>query len=174
VRTRILLLAILFGMTAFCPCLRAEQDKIAEMQGRFDRESNSVRRVKLFEKLGDEQLARTRTVSTADDYRTVAQILETYRNNARIALDSLRKQHPNAEKQLSGYKQLQMHIYKGLREVDEMLLVFPADLRPPLQLVREDLLTMDQELLHSIFPHRPTKPSNKDAPLPDAPSQEKP
>jgi hypothetical protein len=161
-------------MPAFSPSSSAEQDKIAEMQGRFDRESNSVRRVKLFEKLGDQQLAKTRTASTADDYRAVAQILETYRNNARIALDSLRKQHPDAEKQLSGYKQLQMHIYKGIREVDEMLLVFPADLRPPLELVRQDLLAMDKELLHSIFPHRPAKISKKDAPPPPAPSEEKP
>ena len=169
---RILFASVVFALGTLSGPAFAEQDKIAEMQARFDHESNSVRRVKIFEKLGDEELARTRRVSTADDYRTVAQILETYRNNARLALDLLKQQHPNAEKQLSGYKQLQMHIYKGIREVDETLLASPPDLRPPLELVRQDLLAMDNELLHSIFPHRPAKIPKKDAAPPADPSQE--
>jgi hypothetical protein len=172
-RTCILFLAVALGLAPFSEA-PAEQDKIAEMQARFDRESNSVHRVKLFEKLGDEELAKTRNVSSADDYRAVAQILETYRNNARIALDSLKKQHPDAEKQLGGYKQLQMHIYKGIRELDETLLVSPPDFKPPLELVRQDLVDMDKELLHSIFPHRPIKIGKKDAAPAPVPSQEKP
>jgi hypothetical protein len=172
-RSCILFLAVVFGLAPFSGA-PAEQDKIAEMQARFDREPNSVHRVKIFEKLGDEQLAKTRSANTADDYRAVAQTLETYRNNARIALDSLKKQHPDAEKQLGGYKQLQMHIYKGIRELDETLLVSPPDFKPPLELVRQDLLDMDNELLHSIFPHRPIKTGKKDVPVVPAPSQEKP
>ena len=61
--------------------------------------------------------------------------MEIYRNNARTVFNALKKEHPNAERQLSGYKQLQIHIHKGIREVDESLLVSPAEFKPPLMLV---------------------------------------
>jgi hypothetical protein len=52
---------------------------------------------------------------------------------------------------------LQIHIHKGIREVDESLLVAPSDFRPPLLLVRQDLSSIDDELLVLIFPRRPTE-----------------
>ena len=83
--------------------------------------------------------------------------MEDYRDNARTVFNALKKEHPNAERQLSGYKQLQIHIHKGIREVDESLLVSPAEFKPPLTLVRQDLASMDDELLVMIFPRRPVE-----------------
>ena len=60
-----------------------------DLQARFDHESNSVHKAKLFEKLGDEQLAETRRASRASDFVTVGQVMEKYRDNARVALDAL-------------------------------------------------------------------------------------
>src|SRR5262249_2594977 len=108
-----------------------------------------------FERLGDEQFSDARQASQNHDYKTVAEVMERYRNNARSALNALKKEHPNAEKQLSGYKQLQIHIHRGIREVDESLLVSPDEFKPPLNLVRQDLASMDDELLVLIFPRRP-------------------
>jgi hypothetical protein len=130
-------------------------DRLSELQARFDRETNSVRKAKLFERLGDEQFSDARHASQNRDYKAVAEIMESYRNNARASLNALKKEHPNAEKQLSGYKQLQIHIHKGVREVDESLLVAPSEFAPPLILVRQDLASMDDELLVLIFPRRP-------------------
>jgi hypothetical protein len=101
-----------------------------DLQARFDHESNSVHKAKLFEKLGDEQLAFTRRASQSGDFATVGQVMEKYRDNARTAFEALKKEHPNAERQLNGYKQLQMHIRKALREMREMILLAPADLKP--------------------------------------------
>ena len=50
-----------------------------------------------------------------------------------------------------------MHVRKGIREVDETLLVSPEDYKPPLQIVRQDLLAMEEELLKMLFPHRPAE-----------------
>src|SRR5262249_16294645 len=44
---------------------------------------------------------------------------------------------------------------KGIREVDESLLVSPDEFKPPLILVRQDLSSMDDELLVMLFPRRP-------------------
>jgi hypothetical protein len=129
-------------------------DKISELQARFDHETSAVHKAKLFEKLGDEQFAEARRASLAGDYTTVGQTMEKYRDNARVALAALKKEHPNAERQTGGYKQLQIHVHRGIREVDETLLVAPLEYRPPLQLVRQDLSSMDDELLLMIFPSR--------------------
>jgi hypothetical protein len=141
-----------------------------DLQARFDHESNSVRKAKFFEKLGDEQLTTTRKASQSSDYLTVGQVMEKYRDNARAALDALKKEHPNAEHQLNGYKQLQMHIRKALRDLKEVLLLAPAEYKPPLQLVQQDLAAMDDELLAMLFPRRPEKsPSPAPAPGPAEP-----
>jgi hypothetical protein len=130
-------------------------DKLSDLQARFDHETSAVHKAKLFEKLGDEQFAEARRASLARDYVAVGQIMESYRDNARATLAALKKEHPDAERQLGGYKQLQIHIHRGVREVDEEILVVALEYRPPLELVRNDLSSMDDELLLMLFPQRP-------------------
>jgi hypothetical protein len=142
---------------ATMPVLASEAGNPDDLQARFEHEPNSVRKAKLFEKLGDEQLAETRRASQAADFATVGEVMEKYRDNARIAFNALKKEHPDAERQLNGYKQLQMHVRKALRELKEMVIIAPAEYKPPLQLVQNDLASMDDELLGMLFPRRPGK-----------------
>jgi hypothetical protein len=141
----------------------AVNDETRDLQARFDRESNSVHKAKLLEKLGDAQLSTTRHASQSNDYQTMALVMEKYRDNARAAIDALKKEHPNAERHTSGYKQLQIHVHKAIRELDEMLVIAPSEYRPPLELVRSDLSSMDDELLQLLFPRRTegVKPDEK-------------
>ena len=81
--------------------------------------------------------------------------LEKYRDNVRAAIDAVKKARPDAEKHPAGYKQLEMHIEYGIREVDDTLIVSPEGYQPPLQIVRRDLIGMDEELLKMLFPRRP-------------------
>ena len=149
--------ALVLLVLATMPVLASEAGNPDDLQARFEHEPNSVRKAKLFEKLGDEQLAETRRASQAADFATVGEVMEKYRDNAGIALSALKKEHPDAERQLNGYKQLQMHIRKALRELKEMVLIAPAEYKPPLQLVQNDLASMDDELLGMLFPQRPGK-----------------
>jgi hypothetical protein len=136
--------------------IRAKPDDVNALQARFDRENNSVRKAKLLEKLGDAQLEVTRRASQANDYKTIGFVMEKYRDNARAAIEAL-------EHHTSGYKQLQIHVHKSLREVDETLVVAPDEFRPPLEVVRRDLANMDDELLELLFPRHPLekKPGRK-------------
>src|SRR5437762_13696088 len=127
----------------------------ADLQARFDRETNGVRKARLIEKLGDAQLEEARRAGKAGDYNAVGMTLEKYRDNVRAAIEALKRQHPDAEKQSNGYRQLEMHLRKGIREVDETILVSPEGYKPPLQIVRQDLVGMDDELLKMLFPRRP-------------------
>lgn len=169
--TRRLLLSVMPVLALGAHALAADQ--VNDLQTRFDHENNSVRKAKLLEKLGDAQFDATRHASQASDYQSVGLILEKYRDNARVAVDALKRDHPDAERHTNGFKQLQMHIHRSLREVDEAMLVAPPEYKPPLELVRRDLLAMDDELLKMLFPRRTQdkKPHNKQTVSPPAPEK---
>jgi hypothetical protein len=150
----------------------------SELQARFDHETNSVHKAKIFEKLSDEQLAEVRHASQASDYNAVGTIMEKYRDNARAAVDALKKEHPNAEHQVNGYKQLQIHIRRAIRDLKETVLLAPDEYKPPLQLVERDLALIDDELLQTLFPSPPQRgggsPENPPVTNNSAPSASQP
>ncbi len=133
-------------------------DSLADLQARFDREPNAVRKAKMLEKLGDAEFEAARSAGKAGDNGTVGLTLEKYRDNVREALEALKKEHPDAERHSNGYRQLEFHVRKGIREVEETLLVAPEPYQPPLQIVRQDLIAMDDQLLRLLFPLHPVKP----------------
>lgn len=169
---------LLAAWVLLCVTCRGAEDKIAELQKRFDHETNPVHRAKLLEKLGDAQFAETRRAFKANDLVTVGIVLEKYRDDARVALEGLKKKHPDAEKQPGGYRQLEIHVRRGIREVDEILLRVPEQYQPPLELVRGDLDRMDREMIGMLFRHpgdqplQPEGPGSTPAPAPGA--EEKP
>jgi len=124
----------------------------------------------MLEKLGDAQFNQEREATKAGDFTTAGLVMEKYRDNVRAALAGLKKAHPEAEKHPSGYKQLEIHVGRGLREVRDVMLAMPDVYRPPMQIVEQDLKDMDLELLRLLFPRRPgEQPSPKPAaPTPPA------
>jgi hypothetical protein len=98
--------------------------------------------------------------------------MEKYRDNARVVIDALKKEHPDAERQMGGYKQLQIHIHRGIRELNELLVLAPLEYRPPLELVHQDLVSMDDDLLLRLFPPRREKKKPVAPPQPDPPEKQ--
>jgi len=129
-------------------------DKLSELQARFDSETNGVHKAKMLLKLGDAEFEEATRAEKSGDYSTVDLLMEKYRDNVRAASQVLEKENPDGERHPSGYKQLEMHVQKALREVDEILIIAPEEYKPPLQLVRKDLLSLDDELLRFLFPRR--------------------
>ena len=78
--------SIWLGAAIFSCMASAAGNKIAELQARFDRETNPVHRAKLLEKLGDAQFDETRRAFKANDLVTVGVVLEKYRDNAALLL----------------------------------------------------------------------------------------
>ena len=148
--------AILFVAGFVCAHASSEVvEDLAQLQERFDRENDAVRKAKLLAKLGDAQFDKERAAAKANDYVTVGLVMEKYRDNARAALDALKKAHPEAEKHSSGFKQMEIHVGKGLVEIRDVILTMPEPLRPPMELVQKDLQDIDVELLRMLFPRRP-------------------
>jgi len=156
-------LQALFGLVAVTLFVAAPAyaQGVSDLQGRFDREKNAVAKAKLLEKLGDAQFDEARHAEKEGDNSAVDLTLEKYRDNVRAALEALKKQHPDAEKHSNGYRQMEMHLKHGIREVEESMLAAPPPYKPPLQIVRQELIEIDDELIRLLFPHRPApeKPS---------------
>ena len=130
-------------------------DTLEQLQEKFDKETDAVRKAKLMQKLGDAQFAKEREATKAGDFVAVGVVMEKYRDNIRAALEFLKKKRPQAEKNPNGYKQLESETAEGLREVRDVMLAMPEPLRPPMQIVHKDLNEMNLELLKLLFPRRP-------------------
>src|ERR1035438_4798484 len=142
-RTKFTLLGLLVTASPWPALVSvARTEDLKELQARFDAGGNSVHKAKLMNKLGDAQFDAIHEAEKTENYNVAAEILEKYRDNVRAALEALRKQHPDAERQSNGYRQLEMHLGRGIREVNDALHTAPAELLPPLRLVREDLTAM--------------------------------
>jgi hypothetical protein len=114
-------------------------------------------------------MAETRRASKDGDFETVGLVMEKYRDNAQSAFQALKKQHSDADRHMSGYKQLQINIHEVLRDLNETMVIAPDAYKPPLGIVRHDLSVMDDELLKMLFPPAP----RKKPPAPAAASPEK-
>jgi hypothetical protein len=145
----------LLAAVLLCAATGFAADDLGALQQRFDAERDGVRKAKMLQKLGDAQFAKEREDARANDYVAVGLVMEKYRDNVRAAVEALKKQHPDAEKHSSGYRQLEIHVAAGLREVQDVILAMPEPYRPPMELVKKDLRAMDVELLRLLFPRRP-------------------
>jgi hypothetical protein len=141
-------------LLAGSPFAATDKDKLADLQARFDKETSSVHKAKLLEKLGGAQFEETRRLEKAGEFNSVGLLWEKYRDNARLALGALKKQHPDAERHSNGYRELEVCLREGIREIDQTLIIAPVEYRPPLQIVRGDLSAMDDDVLRLLFPRR--------------------
>lgn len=137
-------------------------DKVNELQSHFDHESHATSKIKILEKLGQAQFASATTDQQAGNFNGIGLICEKFRDNVRNAFDLLIKQE-NAEKHPEGFRHLELLTRRGIREVEDLLIVVPQEVRPPIELVRGDLIHIDDELIHLLFPSR-TKQNEKVAP----------
>ena len=148
-------LALLFATLASTS--RAD-DKVKQWQEQFDREPRASGKVHVLSKLGPAEFAVAIHDGQDGNYAAVALTFEKFRDNARTAFELLKKQEPDADHHSNGYRQLELLVRRGIREVEETIIAVPEDLRPPLMIVRDDLVASDDELIRKLFPRRTKEP----------------
>ncbi len=141
--------------------LAATADKVSELQSRFDQETHATSKIKILDKLGEAQSLAATHAQQTNDYISIGLIFEKYRDNVRTAFLALREQEPNADKHPDGYRRLELQVRRGIREVDDITIIVPEEVRPPLQLVRDDLIKMDDDLIRDLFPPHALAPPAK-------------
>jgi len=136
----------------------AAQESVAQLQERFDQESNSGQKAKLLIRLGQAEFVASRQAGEKGDYSTVDVLMEKYRDNVQVAFQALKKEHPN-DSNFGAYRSMEIHLRKSLRELQETIITVPPEYVPPLQLVRKDLEEVQDQLLRQLFPKRPGEKS---------------
>jgi hypothetical protein len=156
---------VLFGVVALLICNElSAADKVSELQDRFDREAHATKKVKMLDKLSEAQFEAATRAGKDGDYSSVALIFEKYRDNVQTAFELLKKQDPDADRHPNGYRQIELQVRRGLREAEETLIIVPEVVRPPMQIVRKDLLDIDNALMASLFPRRTKDPQRVPSP----------
>jgi hypothetical protein len=148
---------------AFCALflpawISAGTEKLKDLQDHFDKETHAGNKVKALQKLSDAQFEAAGKAGQSGDFVTVGVTFEKYRDNVRSALNLLKKQEPDADRHPGSYRLLELQVRRGIREVAETLITAPGELRPPMEIVRKDLLDMDDELIRLLFPRRSKEP----------------
>ena len=139
-------------------------DKVKELQDHFDKESHASSKVKSLDRLADAQFESATRAIQANDFSAAGLAFEKYRDNVRVVFDLLKKQEPDVDRHPSGYRQLELQVRKGIREVEEVQSVAPQEMRPPLEIVHKDLIEMDDELIRLLFPRRSRDPEKVPTP----------
>jgi len=126
---------------------------------RFDRETSGFKKAKLLGKLGDAQFEEARRAGKARrEYDALGPYAREIPDNDSSSCGSLEEATPQRGKAIQWVPATGDARAKGIREVDETILVIlPKATQPPLQLVRQDLMGMDDELLKMLFPRRPVE-----------------
>jgi hypothetical protein len=159
-------LVVLAG-AALLSCIVAlpAPDKLKELQEHFDRDNHAGSKIKDLQKLGAAEFDAATQASKSNDFVAVGLIFEKYRDNVRQTFELLRKQEPDADRHPGGYRQLELEVRQGIREVEDTLLVTPEELRPPLEIVRKDLIDTDDGLIRLLFPRRTKDPVKAPPPV---------
>jgi hypothetical protein len=141
-------------------------DRLKDLQDRFDKETRASGKVKALDKLADAQFDVATKAGEGGDFTTVGLTLEKYRDNVKTTFELLKKQEPDSEKHPTGYRHLELQVRRGIREVEQTVMIAPNELRPPLEIVHQDLLDMDDALIRLLFPKHSSVPE-KVAELPE-------
>ncbi len=131
------------------------QERIDQLRHQFQQENEPVRQAKLFPKLGDALIRQVKKDADARDYPAALESLREYRDDSRRVIDALKATGRNAEKKSAGFRELEIHLRKSLRDVNAIVVSLPYDQKQPFEPAQRELEEMDQELIHMLFPRQP-------------------
>jgi hypothetical protein len=130
----------------------------------LEREQDPVRRAKLLAKLGRGEFSDFRNQTDAGNFLEALRILERYRDAVLSTQKALAATRINAERNPAGFKELQISLRGGLRQLSETLLTLTPDEREPFDAIHKQLERVDKELIHELFPRQPEAAPGKEKP----------
>jgi hypothetical protein len=133
----------------------AAPDNIGGLRGRFERETDAVRKAKLMPQLGEAQFREIRDKVRAGQFPEAVAELERYQTEAQECEHVLDASGIDAAKHPGGFKELEISIRESLRRLNEMVHSMASDEQEPFLKTREELSEMDERLVQRLFPKRP-------------------
>jgi hypothetical protein len=136
------------------------QTAMSELQQRFARESDPVRKAKIMPPLGDTEFQEIQRDIASNHVADGLAVLRRYRDQTRSCLKDLDATGVDAEKHSSGFRQLQISLRESLRRLDAIIPTLTDEQSGFIE-VRAELDEMSRHLIDELFPHgtRPAKSS---------------
>ena len=152
-------------ITALALCVPlAAQDRLAVDLGKYQHETDPIRKTRALVKLGDNQVdLAIRQLKINDDVASL-HTLEQYRDEVHDMVRTLHGLGVDPERKPAGFKELQISLRVTIRRIDDLILTLPVDKRPFFREVRNDLFTDQNQLIDDLFPRRPDHNSPKTDP----------
>jgi hypothetical protein len=157
-------LAVLLTSPFSALSAQAPQDRLAVPLDLYKREPDPVRRAKLFPRVGTGQLDEMERLADAGDYVKSGEMLEEYRNEVKSTFEALKATGVNAERKPAGFKELEIHLRRALKQIDDLVRRVPDGPRVPFQLARQDVIKVNRELIDLLFPRQPDTKKNQEKP----------
>lgn len=131
--------------------------QVGDSKSQFQKETDPVRKARLLPRLGETQLDMVRDHAQRGDIDAALAVLQEYREAVASAHEALKSSGINAEKKPSGFKQLEIHLRRSLRRLEDVIVAVPFERRGDFEAVRKRLEEVDRDLLIQLFPRRPDK-----------------
>jgi hypothetical protein len=130
----------------------AEQDRVAQLRARFDKEPDPVHKAKLMVPLGTAEFDRVEKEIGDNELSAALGGLREYQGQASACGKALDARGVNPEKHPAGYKELQISVRESLRRLDTMLVSLSGDDQKPFQEIRKTLEELNRDLIKELFP----------------------
>jgi hypothetical protein len=157
-------LAVLLTAPSLLAGAQTAQDRLTGNLDLFKRETDPVRRAKVFPRLGGAQIDEMQRLADAGDFVRSGALLEEYRDEVKSTFDALKATGVDAERKPGGFKELEIHLRKALKQIDDLVRRVPDGPRVPFQVARQDVIKVNRELIDLLFPRQPDKKPGKDKP----------
>lgn len=133
------------------------QGRLDEYRAKFEREANPARKARALPKFGDALIETASQHLRANEVDAALRTLEEYRAAVVKSHEGLKASGINAEKKPSGFKQLEIHVRRGLSRLEDLIVAVPFERREPFEEIQRQLVQVDRELIEMLFPRRPAK-----------------
>jgi hypothetical protein len=131
------------------------QGQVDGHRSRFQQESDPVRKARAMPKFGEALLDHMGLQLQKGEVAGALDTLAEYRDAIVTSHGRLKASGINAEKKPSGFKQLEIHVRRGLRRLEDFLVAVPVEQRESFEQIRKQLDQVDRELIEMLFPRRP-------------------
>lgn len=138
----------------------AVADDPGRLRQQLQQTTDAVERAKLTAKLGEELLKQMAVEYKAKEYETGDQVLQEYMASVRAAYNGLKSSGRNARKKPAGFKQLEIHLRKSGRVIEDLSKQVPFEQREPLQRAVDEVASIRSGLLEALMQGNPTPPSD--------------
>ena len=148
------LLALLLAAASWSLAAPRDED-LNSLREQFKVQTDPVKRAKMFSKLGAALLAEMRKHEAAQEYEQVAPLFLEYRDDVTAACNGLTAANRDAEKHPGGYRELEMHLRRSLRQLNDVVFALPVAERDALIGPQHEIENIDNRLVKALFPRGP-------------------